>query len=285
MVPPWNNVEGIPRRYDTHPPAAWLRIQSVERMPALYRTRVTHLLRDPVHHYFEHSGYSWYVDVDALPRLPRWIRPFARFDARDHFDGAPDDPLRQRVDTFLSERGVDLGGGRISALLQARVLGYVFNPVSLYWCHDADGALRHVVVEMHNTRGERHAYLLPPADDRPAMVAKKLSMSPFTVVGGHYLVLAPQPNGEVNVRISLHRDNHAAFVSTLRGSRRRAGIGQLLWLQLAAPLAPLMGALEIRIQNAMLRMRRVPMTPRRAVNELPSDTRGFVVDVRRSRLS
>ena len=54
---------------------------------ALYRTRITHLRRAPVHHYFEHRSYSWYVDVDRLPRLPRWLRPFARFDARDHFDG------------------------------------------------------------------------------------------------------------------------------------------------------------------------------------------------------
>ena len=52
--------------------------------PALYRTRVTHLRRAPVRHYFEHRGYSWYVDIDNLPRLPRWLRPFARFDACDH---------------------------------------------------------------------------------------------------------------------------------------------------------------------------------------------------------
>jgi DUF1365 family protein len=255
----------------------------MESAPALYRTRITHLRRIPVHHYFEHSGYSWYVDVDALPVLPRWMRSFARFDGRDHFDGAPDDTLRQRVDAFLSERSVDLDGGTVTALVQARVLGYAFNPVSLYWCHDADGVLRHVVVEMHNTRGGRHAYLLP-GDDGPAIAAKKLSMSTFNEVDGHYLVLAPPPNGEVNVRISLHRDNQAAFISTLRGNRRRAGIYQLLWLQLVAPLAPLMGALEIRIQNAMLRMRLVSAAPRRTVDELASDARGFAVERRRSRL-
>ncbi len=49
--------------------------------PALYRTRITHLRRAPVHHYFEHRSYSWYVDIDRLPDLPRWLRPFARFDA------------------------------------------------------------------------------------------------------------------------------------------------------------------------------------------------------------
>ena len=50
---------------------------------------MTHLRRSPVHHYFEHSGYCWYVDVDELPRLPRWLRPFARFEAEDHFTGGP----------------------------------------------------------------------------------------------------------------------------------------------------------------------------------------------------
>lgn len=101
--------------------------------PALYRTRITHLRRAPVHHHFEHRGYSWYVDVDELPRLPHWLTPFVKFDARDHFEGGPNDSLRQRIDAFLADRGIDLRNGRITALMQARVLSYVFNPISLYW--------------------------------------------------------------------------------------------------------------------------------------------------------
>jgi DUF1365 family protein len=234
--------------------------------PALYRTRITHLRRSPVHHYFEQSGYSWYVDLDHLPRLPRWLRPFARFEAPDHFSmPAPagvDDTLRNRVDAYLAEHDIDLRGGAITALLQARVLGYVFNPISLYWCHDADGVLRHVVAEVHNTYGGRHAYLLPPMGDGPAAVRKKLYVSPFNEVDGYYLVRAPRPEATVDVTISLHREQQPAFVATLRGSRRRAGTGQVLRLQLAAPLAPLMGALWIRIQGITLWVRRVPVVPR-----------------------
>jgi DUF1365 family protein len=229
---------------------------------ALYRTRITHLRRAPVHHYFEHRGYSWYVDVDELPRLPRWLRPFARFDARDHLDGRPNDTLRQRIDAFLAQRGIDLGGGRITALMQARVLGYVFNPLSLYWCHDSDGVLRHIIAEVHNTYGERHAYLLPPDGNRPVMVRKKLYVSPFNAVDGYYLVRAPLPDNELDVRISLHRDNQPAFVATLRGTRRPARNGELVWLQVAAPMAPLMGALGIRVQGITLWLRRVPVVPR-----------------------
>lgn len=229
---------------------------------ALYRTRITHLRRAPVHHYFEHRGYSWYVDIDRLPQLPRWLRPFARFDAADHLDGAPNDSLRQRIDAFLAERDIDLHGGRITALMQARVLGYVFNPLTLYWCHDVNGVVRHIVAEVHNTYGGRHAYLLPPHADQPAMVRKKLYVSPFNDVDGYYLVRAPLPNAELDIRISLHRDDQPAFVATMRGTRRRASIGELLKLQLAAPLAPLMGAIGIRVQGITLWLRRVPVVPR-----------------------
>ena len=230
--------------------------------PAIYRTRITHLRRAPVHHYFEHRSYSWYVDIDRLPELPRWLRPFARFEATDHLDGAPDDTLRQRVDNFLADHGIDLRGGTVTALLQARVLGYVFNPLSLYWCHDADGVLRHVVAEVHNTYGGRHAYLLPPDSGQPAMVMKKLYVSPFNAVDGYYLVRAPRPDAELNVTISLHRENQPAFVATMRGDRRRASIGEITRLQLVAPLAPLMGALGIRVQGITLWLRRVPIEPR-----------------------
>jgi uncharacterized protein len=228
--------------------------------PALYRTRITHLRRAPVHHYFEHRGYSWYVDVDELPKLPRWLKPFAEFDARDHFDGEPTDSLRRRIDAFLSSRGVQPPGGTITALLQARVLGYVYNPLTLYWCHDPDGVLCHVVAEVHNPRGEQHAYLLPPDSGDPTMVMKRLYASPFNGHGGYYLVRAPRPDAGLDVRISLHRENEPAFVATLRGERRPASIAQIVRLQFVAPLAPLMAKVGMWIQAVTLRMRRVPLT-------------------------
>jgi hypothetical protein len=235
--------------------------------PALYRTRITHLRRAPVHHYFEHRSYSWYVDIDRLPRLPRWLRPFARFDAADHFEGTPETTLRQRLDAFLADRDIDLKGGTVTALLQARVLGYVFNPLSLFWCHDADGVLRHVVAEVHNTYGGRHAYLLPPDAGQPSMVMKRLYVSPFNDVDGYYLVRAPRPDSRLNVTISLHRENQPAFVATMRGDRRKANVGEFVRLQLVAPLAPLMGALGIRVQGITLWLRRVPLVARPQVAE------------------
>jgi DUF1365 family protein len=232
--------------------------------PALYRTRVTHLRRAPVHHYFEHKSYSWYIDVDEPPRVPGVLRPFARFEPCDHLEAPQEGPdtLRRRVEAFLARHDVELPGGQITALLNARVLGYVFNPLTLFWCHDSTGEVRAVIAEVHNTYGDRHAYLLPPDQGRPAVVPKKLYVSPFNGLDGHYLVRAPRPEQELDVTISLHRDNQPAFVATLRGSRRKAGAGNLARLQLTAPLAPLMGALSTRVQGITLLMRRVPLVPR-----------------------
>jgi DUF1365 family protein len=223
--------------------------------PSLYPIQVTHLHRSPVQHYAEHRTYSWYVDVDDLPRLPRWLRPFARFEAVDHFEGAAGDTLRQRVDAFLGRHGVSLPGGRITALLMPRVLGRAFNPLSFYWCHDSDGELRCVIAEVQTINGERHAYLLPPAQDEAATVTGAAANAPFADADGYYLVRAPRPERTLDLAVSLHRDNHVGMVATWRGRRRRVTVGRIVMLQLTAPLAPQAAELGMRFQAVMLRLR------------------------------
>ena len=232
--------------------------------PAIYRTTITHSRQEPVRHSFEYRSYSWYVDVDDLPRLPWWLRPFARFRASDHFSDPVQGTLRERLDTFFTDRGLAVPEGRITALLQARVLGYVFNPLSVFWCHDRDGLLRHVIAEVHNTYGERHAYLLPPAD-LPVVTAKEFYVSPFNQVDGYYLVQAPRPDSEVDITVALHRDRRPAFpefTANMRGERRPATTREIAIMQVISPLAPLLVAVRIRIQGIKLWLRRVPVVPR-----------------------
>lgn len=239
-------------------------VQTQTFAPAIYRTTISHARRVPVRHSFEYRSYSWYVDVDELPRMPWWLRAFARFRADDHFAAPAHGSLRDRLNAFFAERGVSVPDGRITALLQARVFGYVFNPLSIFWCHDRDGQLRHVIAEVHNTYGERHAYLLPPAD-LPVVTAKEFYVSPFNQVDGYYLVQAPRPDGEVDVTVSLHCGQAPAlpkFTANLRGERRPATPGQLAIMQLVSPLAPLVVAARIRIQGIKLWRRRLPVVPR-----------------------
>jgi DUF1365 family protein len=124
-----------------------------------------------------------------------------------------------------------------------------------------------VIAEVHNTYGGRHAYLLPPTGDQPAAVKKALYVSPFNEVDGYYLVRAPLPDAELDVTISLHRENKPAFVATLHGTRRKASIANILRLQMVAPVAPLTGAMWIRIQGVTLWARKVPVVPKPAVVE------------------
>jgi DUF1365 family protein len=230
--------------------------------PAIYRTTITHSRIAPVRHSFEYRSYSWYVDVDDLPRLPWWLRPFARFRASDHFSPAPSHgSLRDRLSAFFTDRDLAVPEGRITALLQARVFGYVFNPLSVFWCHDRDGRLRHVIAEVHNTYGERHAYLLPPAD-LPVATAKQFYVSPFFEVDGYYVVQAPRPGSEVDISVALHRGEKPSFSANLRGQRRPATAKEVVIMQIVAPLAPLVVAARIRIQGIKLWLRRVPVVPR-----------------------
>jgi len=234
--------------------------------PAIYPTRVTHLHRSPVAHYAERRSYTWFVDIDELPRLPWWLRPFASFDGVDHLHGGPNETLRQRVDAFLATNGVFLNGGRITALLLPRVLGRAFNPLSLFWCHDAGGALRCVVAEVQSTTGERTAYLVPPGEDGPVPVIGATRQSGGHTDDGYLLVSAPQPGAKLDLTVSQHRDNHAASVATWRGARRRATAGQILIMQVTNPLAPHMTALSLRFQSLVLRMRGMPAAPRTAIS-------------------
>jgi hypothetical protein len=233
--------------------------------PAIYRTTITHSRHAPLHHSFEYRSYSWYVDIDDLPPLPWWLRPFARFSAADHFSNDPPHGcLRDRLRAHFAERGLTAPEGRITALLQARVFGYVFNPLSVFWCHDRDGRLRHVIAEVHNTYGERHAYLLPPAEE-PVATAKEFYVSPFNPVDGYYLVRAPRPDTEVDITVALHRGQRQAspeFIANMRGQRRPATTRQVVIMQIISPLAPWVVAARIRVQGIKLWLRRLPVVPR-----------------------
>jgi uncharacterized protein len=233
--------------------------------PVIYRTTTSHCHQVPVHHALDYRGYSWYVDIDHLPRLPWWLKPFARFHADDHFCHAGSQtgavPLRQRLETFFVDQDVVAPDGRITALLQARVFGYQFNPLSVFWCHDRDGRLRHVIAEVHNTYGGRHAFLLPPADT-PVLISEGSVVLPVGRVAGHYLALAPQPEHEVDIMVSLLRERRLAFTATLRGDRLPATATRVALMHILAPAAPLAVAIRARTQGMKLWLRRIPVVQR-----------------------
>ncbi len=234
--------------------------QFVHTAPAIYDTVVTHVRTAPLRNTFSYKSYSWYVDLDALPRLPRYARALARFDARDHFDGtAP--TIRAGIDRVLAARGIE-DVERVTMLASPRVLGYVFNPLSVYWCHRADGSLACVVAEVHNTYGERHAYVVGTDDRGRAEVDKAFYVSPFYEVEGRYTMSLPEPGDLLEQVITLHREGEPPFVASVRGHASPATVGSLARSVLRCPGASVGVALKIRLQGVRLWLRRLPVATR-----------------------
>ncbi len=237
--------------------------------PAIYDVEIHHVRSAPIRNEFRYRSYQWFVDLDALPRLPLLLRPLARFEARDHM-GDPARSLRENVDTFLGERGIDLAGGQIRMLANARVLGYVFNPLTVYWCHDPDGSLRCVVAEVHNTYGGRHRYLLQTDARGRAVTGKQFYVSPFYEVAGRYTMSLPEPDDRLALSITLHPPQGATFVAGMKGWRRPASGLPLARMLLTRPWTTAAVSARIRWQGIKLYLRRLPVIPREPVRRSSS---------------
>ena len=246
----WTSVDGPPRLAPT---------------PCIYATEIKHARVEPVRNIFSYRSHTWLVDLDDLPRYSGAFAPLLRrlasFQARDHV-GDPDRSLRENIDALLAERDLDLQGGRIQMLAHPRTLGYVFNPISVFWCHRPDGELAAVVVEVHNTYGGRHAYLVRPDQHGRSSVDKELYVSPFNDTSGAYHVAVPLPGETVTVGVTLHREGRPPFTATLKGTARPATPRAVVSTSLRTPLAPLLGMVRIKYQGIKLWLRGLEVQPR-----------------------
>lgn len=236
--------------------------------PMIVRTDIRHTRHRPVRHSFHHRSYSWLVDLDELPCLPMILRPLAQFRAADHL-GDRSNSLRANIDSYLASEGIDLGGGRVRMLANARVLGYVFNPLTVYWCRDAAGALVCVVAEVHNTYGDRHRYLLRLDDHGNDCVAKVFYVSPFNPVSGTYRLHMPEPERRLGLAITLDDSGGTVFGASMTGRPAVADNRTILLAALRTPLAPLLVALQIRLQGIRLWRRGLTIHPRPTSQECP----------------
>ncbi len=215
-----------------------------------YDTTIRHTRRTPFKRTFTHRSRTWLVDLDHLPDHG----VLGRFEARDHL-GDPDRSLKENVEHFLALNGVETDGGRIVMAANARALGYCFNPISVFWCHRRDGELAGVVVEVHNTYGDRHAYLVHPDEQGRARTEKQMYVSPFHGTDGHYELAVPRPGRKLHVTVTLHSDDGAVFTASLDGEPTTTS-------PLRSAPAALRGALLIRAHGIWLWARRLGIRTR-----------------------
>jgi hypothetical protein len=226
-----------------------------------YRTTISHARQAPLPSRFRYRSESWLVDLDDMPRLPRGLRWLTSFESRDHL-GAADESLRDNVARLLETHGIDVAGGRILMLANARALGHAFNPISIHWCYDAHDELAAVVAEVHNTYGDRHAYVLraDPDGSIDEVLAKAMYVSPFNPVSGEYRIAVSPPADRVSVAVTLTRDGHPPFVATLRGTRRASR--SITSAALATATTSLRVSALIRWQGIRLFLRGLRIEPR-----------------------
>lgn len=193
---------------------------------------VAHRRRRPVANAFRYGVYHALLDVDELPELDRTVAGFGYnrpaitgFRDTDHF-GPADLPARLKLARWLAAQGVELPAGRVQVVCNLRVLGHVFDPVSWWFCHDAEDRLVLVVAEVNNTFGESHSYLLDDLEVRPdglvrARTDKVFHVSPFLAIDGHryrFTFRPPAPGGRPGEQVRVHMEvsdvGGAAFDAT-----------------------------------------------------------------------
>jgi DUF1365 family protein len=230
-------------------------------VPALVKGEVRHARFAPLRHAFRYRAHQWLVDADSPGVGPRWLRPLVSFESRDHL-GSPDRSLGDNVRCFLRGQGTTWTAHRIVMLANARTLGYVFDPLTVYWCYAVDGSLEGVLAEVHNTYGERHGYVVEVDATGTGAADKAFYVSPFFGVFGDYRLKFVHDGDKVGAFVTLMQDDRVVFTGSFTGRARPVTVRGVLGVALTQPLMPQRVAVLIRLHGAWLWLRRLPVVRR-----------------------
>lgn len=241
---------------------------------ALYFGDVMHARLKPMRHRFSYRVMSLLIDLDRLEVADRQCRLFGvnraalySFNEADHGmrDGSR---LLSYVQRCAAEHGIELSGGRVLLLCYPRLLGFTFNPLSVYFCYRADGALALMIYEVRNTMGEIHPYVLPV---RPGQISdagvrqqqeKLFYVSPFIEMAMRYHFRITPPAERVKLRILATDQEGPLLVATFNGCRRALTSAALLQSFFSLPLVTLKIVAAIHWEALRLWLKGARLQPR-----------------------
>jgi DUF1365 family protein len=240
---------------------------------SLYDGEVMHQRLTPRRHRLRYRLFQLCLDLDELPDLAGRLRLFAHnrlavfslYD-RDHLAGEPRS-LRPQVVAILRRAGIEIGHGQIRLLCMPRVLGYVFNPLSVYYCRRPSGELAAVVLEVNNTFGERHCYVVEATGGAVARhgCAKTFFVSPFLGLDMTYDFRLSAPGERVTTAIlGRGADGAPVIAAAFAGGRRDLTDRELSRAFWRHPLVTLKVIAAIHWQAAKLLVKGVKLQPRPA---------------------
>jgi len=235
---------------------------------ALYIGNVMHRRLRPRAHHLRYRIWSLLLDLGEIDALAGRLRLFSRnrfnllsFHDRDHGDGSAT-PLRAQAEALLAEAGQDFALGAVRLLAMPRVLGFGFNPLTVWYCHDQAGALRALIHEVHNTFGERHAYVLPVStdgDDVRQHCAKRFHVSPFLPMAMDYEFRLAPPGERLAITITASDEAGTVLTAVHTARARPMTDRELARAFLTHPLLTVKVVAGILWEAARLVAKRVPV--------------------------
>jgi DUF1365 family protein len=223
---------------------------------------------EPLRNRFVYRIFMFCLDLDELDSLHSSMRLFSRnrfnifsFRDKDHLDfGKP--TLRGNILEYLEKNGISLNNGKIFLVTHIRMFGYVFNPVSFYYCYDEHGDPVCAVPEVGNTFGELKPYLMR-GEDRTAegfrrKVTKFFYVSPFIDLDAEFDFNLHLPGEKLHVTVDDSKDGKKFFVTAVHGIRKQLTDARLLWYVVRFPFITLQVIGLIHWQAFKLYLKKLP---------------------------
>ena len=219
----------------------------------IYESKVFHKRVKPKSHRLRYGVFYLLLDVDELDSLHRRLSWFSvnsfnvfSFYDRDHGPGT-DVPLRLWIENQLALADVEADGGKIEILCMPRIFGYVFNPITVYYCYDRNDVLKAILYEVSNTFGQRHSYLarieVSSAGDRGALLRhscdKRFYVSPFLEVVGRYDFSIRRPNELLFIHIHQTDAEGSILDAWVKGTKSSLSDRRLIGTLVRYPLLTL----------------------------------------------
>ena len=239
---------------------------------ALYVGRITHRRVRSRRHLLRYRTWCLLLDLDELPTLNQSLWLYSHnsanlFSTRDSDYGAGlATSLREQVEAHMRSAGMTPDGGAIRLLTMPRILGYAFNPISVYYCYSRTGALVAMLYEVNNTFGQRHSYFLPAEAGTDGRVrqscAKKLYVSPFMTMAMTYDFLVSPPGYDLSLLI-VDRDADGVVMTALQ-QQKRVELNDMALLRVffTHPLLTLKVTAGIHLEALLLWLKGVPLQER-----------------------
>ena len=233
--------------------------------PGLYTGMVMHQRLRPTRHRFAYRCLWLLIDLDHPPAATRLFSPgrfnlFSFFE-QDHADGGQQ-PLRAKIGELAARHGIP-AAGRILLLTCPRILGHAFNPLSVYFCHDAEDRLCGIVWEVSSTFGERHSYVLPVDTSHGGAIrqrcAKAMHVSPFLGMALEYRFRVKPAEEAITICIVDRDDDGPVLTAALALRWSRFTDGALLSAFCGMAAFPFKTLLAIHWQALRLALRGLPL--------------------------